>query len=132
MGRAHDLETAGERRRPRLVSHLIVHGATPRPMPTTKPRYTVTDTGHPEELLDAAARRWPDVVDRKQLLLRLAEEGHRALTGAELALVARGRRDRAVRCLELRTPHERRLVEEQPTPLASSRQAHASSASSSS
>lgn len=48
-------------------------------MPTTKPRYTFTDTGHLEELLDEAQRRWPDVSDRKELLLRLAEAGRSAL-----------------------------------------------------
>lgn len=69
-------------------------------MPTTKPRYTVTDTGHLAELLDAAARRWPDVADRKQLLLLLAEEGHNALANAELAAVARDRRGRVALALE--------------------------------
>ena len=69
-------------------------------MPTTKPRHTVTDTGHLAELLDAAARRWPDVVDRKQLLLRLAEEGHHALGSAELATVARDRRGRVALALK--------------------------------
>ena len=69
-------------------------------VPTTKPRYTVTDTGHLAELLDAAARRWPDVVDRKQLLLRLAEEGHHALASAELATVSRDRRRRVALALE--------------------------------
>mgnify|MGYP006915253010 CR=1 FL=1 len=39
-------------------------------MPTTKPRYTVTDTGEVSELLDRAQRRWPDLHDRKKLLLR--------------------------------------------------------------
>jgi hypothetical protein len=48
-------------------------------MPTTRPRYTFTDTGDLEDLLDAAGRRWPDVSDRKELLLRLAEEGANAL-----------------------------------------------------
>jgi hypothetical protein len=60
----------------------------------------VTDTGHPAELLDAAARRWPDVVDRKQLLLRLAEEGHHALASAEVAAVANDRRGRVALALE--------------------------------
>jgi len=69
-------------------------------VPTTKPRYIVTDTGHLAELLDAAARRWPDVVDRKQLLLRLAEEGHHALTSAELSTVARDGRGRVALALE--------------------------------
>lgn len=44
-------------------------------MPTSKPRYTVTDTGELSELLDAAQKRWPDVRDRKSLLLRLAAAG---------------------------------------------------------
>ncbi len=48
-------------------------------MPTTKPRYTFTDTGDLEALLDAAQQRWPEVSDRKSLLLRLAEEGGNAL-----------------------------------------------------
>lgn len=48
-------------------------------MPTTKPRYTVTDSGSVSELLDEAQRHWPEVTDRKQLLLRLAETGCEAI-----------------------------------------------------
>lgn len=48
-------------------------------MPTTKPRYTLTDTGALGELLDQAQRRWPDVRDRKELLLRLAATGQEAI-----------------------------------------------------
>jgi hypothetical protein len=48
-------------------------------MPTTKPRYTVTDSGAVSELLDEAQRRWPQIRDRKELLLRLAEAGHEAI-----------------------------------------------------
>ncbi|MFN8218317.1 MAG: hypothetical protein U0R71_17135 [Solirubrobacterales bacterium] len=48
-------------------------------MPTTKPRYTVTDTGEVSKLLDQAQRRWPDVHDRKELLLRLAAAGRDAI-----------------------------------------------------
>lgn len=48
-------------------------------MPTTKPRYTVTDTGELSEQLDHAQRRWPDVHDRKELLLRLAAAGRDAI-----------------------------------------------------
>lgn len=44
-------------------------------MPTTKPRYTFTDTGELSELLDRAQRRWPDAKDRKELLLRLVAAG---------------------------------------------------------
>lgn len=48
-------------------------------MPTTRPRYTVTDTGQTAELLDLAQRAWPEVADRRQLLLRLTEAGGEAL-----------------------------------------------------
>lgn len=44
-------------------------------MPTTKPRYMVTDAGKVTEMLDAAQRRWPEIADRKALLLLLAERG---------------------------------------------------------
>jgi hypothetical protein len=44
-------------------------------VPTTKPRYTITDTGETAELLDLAARAWPEVDDRRQLLLRLLDAG---------------------------------------------------------
>jgi hypothetical protein len=48
-------------------------------MPTTKPRYTVTDTGELRDRLDRAQRRWPEVRDRKELLLRLTAAGEEAL-----------------------------------------------------
>lgn len=48
-------------------------------MPTTKPRYTITDTGEISAQLDEAQRRWPDVHDRKELLLRLAATGRDAI-----------------------------------------------------
>lgn len=48
-------------------------------MPTTKPRYTLTDTGELSEQLDEAQRRWPDVHDRKELLLRLTAAGCTAI-----------------------------------------------------
>lgn len=44
-------------------------------MPTTHPRYTVTDTGELRELLDAAEKHWPEIKDRRKLLLKLAETG---------------------------------------------------------
>ncbi|MFN2628571.1 MAG: hypothetical protein ABR569_08045 [Gaiellaceae bacterium] len=68
-------------------------------MPTTKPRYTLTDTGHVRELLDAAQRRWPEVGDRKELLLRLAQEGHDALQLGELERSAEQRRERTRQAL---------------------------------
>lgn len=52
-------------------------------MPTSQPRYTITDTGDVREMLDLAQRRWPDVRDRRQLLLRLADAG-RDRVAAEL------------------------------------------------
>lgn len=52
-------------------------------MPTSKPRYTLTDTGELSELLDAAQRRWPEVRDRKTLLLRLAGAGAETIAGAD-------------------------------------------------
>ncbi len=48
-------------------------------MPTTKPRYVVTDAGAVTEMLDAAQRRWPEVTERKALLLLLAEKGRGAI-----------------------------------------------------
>lgn len=48
-------------------------------MPTTKPRYTVTDSGEVSELLAVAERRWPEVRSRKVLLLRLAAAGREAI-----------------------------------------------------
>lgn len=56
-----------------------VSGVTLRRMPTTKPRYMLTDTGELSDLLDAAERRWPEVTDRKALLLRLAAAGAEAI-----------------------------------------------------
>jgi hypothetical protein len=62
-------------------------GATPSPcgatldysVPTTKPRYTFTDTGELERMLDLAQRAWPEVDDRKELLYRLARTGEAAV-----------------------------------------------------
>ena len=63
-------------------------------MPTSKPRYTFTDTGDLEALLDAAGRRWPEITDRKALLLRLADEGGSALGLDDEQLAVEGRRER--------------------------------------
>jgi hypothetical protein len=52
-------------------------------MPTTKPRYTVTDAGEVTAMLDAAQRRWPQVTDRKALLLLLARTGRDAIESDE-------------------------------------------------
>lgn len=48
-------------------------------MPTKKPRYTLTDTGELSEQLDQAQRRWPEISDRKELLLKLAALGRGAI-----------------------------------------------------
>jgi hypothetical protein len=48
-------------------------------MPTTRPRYTLTDTGALREQLDQAQRHWPRVRDRKELLLKLAAAGQKAI-----------------------------------------------------
>jgi hypothetical protein len=39
----------------------------------------LTDTGELSDLLDAAGRRWPELTDRKALLLRLAAAGADAI-----------------------------------------------------
>lgn len=48
-------------------------------MPTTRPRYTLTDTGELREQLNEAQQRWPAVRDRKELLLRLTAAGREAI-----------------------------------------------------
>jgi hypothetical protein len=58
-------------------------GATLSDVPTAHPRYTITDTGSVRDLLDDAQRCWPEIVDRKKLLLRLAQTGHDALNLSE-------------------------------------------------
>ncbi|MGH9101288.1 MAG: hypothetical protein ACRDV8_13805, partial [Acidimicrobiales bacterium] len=78
----------------------LLLGATLAAVPTTRPRYTFTDTGDLEELLDAAQRRWPEVTDRKELLLRLAEAGGGALGLERGALVIEERRARAQAALK--------------------------------
>ena len=50
-------------------------------MPTTRPRYLVTESDRLKAALDEAARRWPEERSRARLLVRLAEEGHHALVG---------------------------------------------------
>ena len=49
-------------------------------MPTSKPRYAITDTTAVARTLDDAARLWPELADdRKALLLRVLEVGARTL-----------------------------------------------------
>jgi hypothetical protein len=82
--------------RPVVVSHRHSDGATLARVPTTHPRYTVTDTGDVREMLDLAERRWPDVADRRALLLRLAAAG-RAAIAPEVDAGERERRRRRQR-----------------------------------
>jgi hypothetical protein len=71
----------------RMVLHFLG-------MPTTRPRYTITDTGRTQGLLDDAQRHWPEVEDRKELLLRLAQTGHDSLRLGEVQEQTRRRRQR--------------------------------------
>jgi hypothetical protein len=61
-------------------------------MPTTKPRYVVTDTGPTAAMLDRAQQAWPDVDDRKELLLRLAALGRDTLAARDAELARHQRR----------------------------------------
>jgi hypothetical protein len=55
-------------------------------VPTTKPRYAITDTSAVARTLDDAARRWPELAgDRKALLLRVLEIGARTLAAESVA-----------------------------------------------
>lgn len=63
-------------------------------MPTTRPRYTVTDSGALRDLLDDAQRRWPEIESRKELLLALAQTGHESLRLAELDAESSRRHER--------------------------------------
>jgi len=65
-----------------------------RSVPTSRPRYTVTDTGDLSEMLDLAHRRWPDIDDRRQLLLRLAAAGRDAIAPDVDAVQRERRRQR--------------------------------------
>jgi hypothetical protein len=48
-------------------------------MPTTRPRLTITETDDVAAALDAAAARWPEVRSRRELLLRLLEQGREVI-----------------------------------------------------
>jgi hypothetical protein len=54
----------------------------------------VTDTGTTAELLDLAHRVWPEITDRRLLLLRLAEAGGDALREQQTNQEARRARQR--------------------------------------
>jgi hypothetical protein len=63
-------------------------------VPTTRPRYTVTDTGEVREMLDLAERAWPEVRDRKELLMRLAACGREIVASRIATDDAEVRRER--------------------------------------
>jgi hypothetical protein len=60
-------------------------------MPTTRPRLTITETDDVAAALDAAAERWPDVKSRRELLLRLVEQGHEVIENRRADAVVRRR-----------------------------------------
>lgn len=68
-------------------------------VPTTRPRYTLTDTGRIAAMLDEAQQRWPEETDRKALLLRLAELGAERVGEEREAEERAARRERQERAL---------------------------------
>lgn len=53
-------------------------------MPTTRPRYMITETEKVAQALNDAGARWPaDKDNRAKLLLHLLEEGHKAVIGQQ-------------------------------------------------
>jgi hypothetical protein len=63
-------------------------------MPTSRPRYTVTDTGELERTLDLAERAWPEAGSRKELLGRVLGAGREALEARMAAEAVGARRER--------------------------------------
>lgn len=61
-------------------------------MPTTRPRYQVTETAEIQHALDLAAQRWPGV-PRSRLLVRLVQAGSQSL----MAQAEGDRQQRALR-----------------------------------
>lgn len=62
-------------------------------MPTTRPRYPITETDEVAEALEVAAARWPEDRDSPRLLiLRLIAEGVASVQAADGARVASRRR----------------------------------------
>jgi len=55
-------------------------------MPTTRPRYSITETDEVAAALDAAARRWPEDSERRgRLLLRLLADWRERAAAEEAA-----------------------------------------------
>lgn len=72
------------------MSHLQC-GCYTRVMPTTRPRHTLTETDELAAALEEAAKRWPEERSPRRLLLRLVDEGYRALRDESRMRVARRR-----------------------------------------
>ena len=61
-------------------------------MPTHRRRHVITETDEVARALDIAAEHWPDLrPNRTRLLIRLAEEGGRAVEQSEERATARRR-----------------------------------------
>jgi len=60
-------------------------------MPTAPPRLTITETDEVAEALDAAAAHWPEVRSRRELLLRLVEQGREVIDNDRRETTARRR-----------------------------------------
>jgi hypothetical protein len=60
-----------------------------------RPRLTITETDEVAAAIDAAAARWPEVRSRRELLLRLFEEGREVIDRDRDAEIAR--RQEAIR-----------------------------------
>lgn len=65
-------------------------------MPTKRKRHVITETDKIAAALGAAERRWPEVASRSRLLVRLIEEGSRAVQGRQERALAQ-RQDAATR-----------------------------------
>ena len=71
------------------MSHHILKWYT-RSVPTSRPRYQITETPDVARALDAAARRWPGE-PRSKLLLRLLHAGEKELAKQDGDLAQRRR-----------------------------------------
>jgi hypothetical protein len=73
---------------------VVLHSS---PVPTARPRHTITQTDEVTRALEDAARRWPEDRQRPaKLLLSLVREGQRAIS-VEDEQVAANRRDAIAR-----------------------------------
>lgn len=58
-------------------------------MPTKKPRHLITETEQVSRALAAAAKRWPDEsTSRTRLLVKLVEEGRRAIVEKQKSAIS--------------------------------------------